>query len=497
MTLTILRHATWRSVFRNFLLAVSIVTLAEMAPLNSLILSHPQEWLCLSCLLTTYAASVAVLTLWLSMTQYIWSGRLYLFSLCVCTGAALAFFFSTVQVSGVIRRPWIAPYVIACALGLLLLMYVCVRKGAQVAQEFLLLALVVSLSESVNLGRIVDREMVWSSMEPRTMEVPQKKRTAANPSHVFVVVFDELSLVHFLKDEWLDDRLIPNLAEFARGARWYRQAVTPYAFTEYAIPVLLTCRQGLGTFREAFFQQKTTGHLFSLATPTHDVYISGFFLPYCPAFKLWVHGCLSLSMGFSSYGALFRSWWERAIPAEVRYWGVVYRLRDLLAGGFDPSKSLTEALNLGQDFSSPTFTYIHVGLPHEPYMFNSKGQLRWGMMERPFRLKNMTQEQLSEVRHLYLEQVAYTDRLFGSFVTQLKERNLYEQSLIIVTSDHGVSFDQAHPGRSQEWIDVDAIGRVPFFLKMPGQRTGWVDDRRILNVDVYQIVRNVLKGDRP
>jgi arylsulfatase A-like enzyme len=139
---------------------------------------------------------------------------------------------------------------------------------------------------------------------------------------------------------------------------------------------------------------------------------------------------------------------------------------------------------------------MHVGLPHEPYMFNSQRQLRVGKMERPFQLKNITQQQLSDVRHLYLE-IAYTDRLFGSLMTQLKERNLYEPSLIIVTSDHGVSFDRAHPGRSQEWIDVDEIGRVPFLVKMPGQHTGWIDDRRILNVDMYQIVRNVLKGDRP
>jgi hypothetical protein len=366
VTSTNQRHATWWSVLRNFLLAASIVTLAVMVPLNSLILSHPQEWLCLSCLLTAYAVSVAVLTLWLSLTQYIWDGRVYAVGLGVCTVAALAFFFCAVQVSGVVPRPWIAPYVIACAVGLLLLIYACVRKGAQVAQEFLLLALMISLCESVNLERIVAREMAWTSLDSATMELPPKRRGAANLSHVFVVVFDEMSLVHLLKDEWLDDRLIPNLVEFARGAKWYRQAVTPYAFTEYAIPVLLTGRQGLGTFREAFFKQKTTEHLFSLATPTHDVYISGFFLPYCPAFKLYARGCLSLSMGFSSYGALFRSWWERAIPAEVRNWGGVRRLRDLLAGGFDPSKSLTEALNLGQDFRAPTFTYIHVGLPHEP-----------------------------------------------------------------------------------------------------------------------------------
>ena len=485
------------SVLLNFLMAVSLVTLGEITQLNGLILAHPDEWLCLSCLLTAYSVSIAVITLWLSLIQHVWNGRLYTASLYLCTAAALVFFFCTIQVSGMIPRAWIAPYVIACALGLTLLTYSFVRKGTQVAQELLLVALVLSLYESVNLGRIVFRETAWSAQSSTAMEVPPKKRAVTRSPHVFVVVFDELSLVHVLRDELLDDGLIPNLAEFARSAGWYRQAVTPYAMTEYAIPALLTGREGVGTFREAFFRRTTTDHLFNLAAATHDVYISGFYVPYCPAFQHYVRGCRSLSMGFSSQGALFRSWWDRAVPGELRYLGFVRRLRDLLAGGFDPSKTLTEALQLGQDFSVPTFAYIHVGLPHDPIMFRSNGEVRLGAVGLTFRFKSMTQQQLSDVRHWYLEQVAYTDQLFGRFLDQLKERNLYEESLVIVTSDHGISFDKAHPWRNQQWIAVDDIGRVPLFVKMPGQQTGWIDDRRILNIDLYGIIRNALEQDSP
>jgi arylsulfatase A-like enzyme len=179
----------------------------------------------------------------------------------------------------------------------------------------------------------------------------------------------------------------------------------------------------------------------------------------------------------------------------VRYLGLVYRLKDFLSGGFDPPKTLTEALHLGQDFSAPTFTYIHVGLPHDPYMFRSDGEVRLGVVGMAFRLKSMTQRQLDEVKNWYLEQVAYTDQLLGIFLAQLKELNLYEQSLIIVTSDHGVSFDQAHPWRSQQWIDVEEIGRVPFLVKMPGQHTGWIDDRQILNIELHKMILNVLEQD--
>jgi hypothetical protein len=483
------------SLLRNVLLAVSLVTLAEMIPLNSLVLSHPDEWLCLSCLLTVYAVSIAVLTLWLSLLQLLRDGKLYAFSLYACTVVALVFFFVTIQVAA-IPRPWVAPYVIACGLGLVLLTYSFARKGPHVIHELLLFALVLSLYESVNIGRIVSRELAWSALDVPALEAPSKKRVLADAPHVFIVIFDELALVHVLKGDALDNDLVPNLAEFARSAGWFRQAVTPYAFTEYAIPALLTGREGLGTFSEVFLKQQTTEHLFSLATPTHEVYISGFYLPYCPAFRSYVRGCRSLSTGFSGYGALFRSWWDRAIPGEARFFGFGRRLRDILAGGFDPSKTLTEALHLGQNFSVPTFTYIHVGLPHDPFMFRSNGEVRLGEVGLTFRFKSMTQEQLFAVRSLYLEQVAYTDRLFGLFLAQLRALKLYDESLIIVTSDHGISFAKAHPWRHQQWIAVDEISRVPFLVKMPGQDSNWVDDRRVLNSGLYEIVEHVLEPDQ-
>ena len=494
MTSTNLCRTTLWSIPRNLLLAVSIVTLAVMVQLNSLILAQPDEWLCLSCLLTFYAIPIVFITLWLCLIQNIWDGKAYAYSLYTCIVAALVFFFCAVQVAG-IPRAWVAPYVIACALWIFLLVYFFVRKGKQAAQVFLMFALVLSLYESVNLVRIVSRDIALPALGSRTPEVPPQKRPGTNLPHVFVLVFDELSLVHLLKDELLDHGVAPNLVEFARAAGWYRKAVTPYAFTEYAIPALLTGRKDVGKFSEAFFKQTTNDHLFSVATATHDVYISGFYVPYCQAFRIYVRGCRSLTTGFSSHDALFRSWWDRAVPGEVRYLGFVRSLRDVLAGGFDPSKTLTEALQLGQDFSAPTFTYIHVGLPHDPFMFRSNGESRFGVVGLTYRLKDMAQQQLYEVQNLYLEQVAYTDRLLGDFLAQLKARNLYEQSLIIMTSDHGISFDQAHPWRSQQWIDVEEIGRVPLLVKMPGQHTGWIDDRRILNIDLYQVIRDVLEQD--
>jgi Sulfatase len=477
------------SFAKNLLLAISLVTLAAMVPLNSVILANPDESLCLLCLVTVYAVSIAFIFLWLSLSENIWGGKLYCYSLNTFTVVALIFFFSAIQVATV-TKAWRTPYVILCVFFLLFLFWSFFRKGKQAAHLFLMFALVLSLYESVNLVRIVSRDIALSSLGSRPVEAPPQKRPGTNLPHVFVLLFDELSLVHVLKDELLDRDVIPNLTQFSGSATWYRKAVTPYAFTSYAIPALLTGRIDVGTFRQAFLEQTTNPHLFRVAATTHDIYISGYYSPYCEAFRVYVSGCQSLTQGFSDYGSLFRTWWDRAVPGELRHWGLAQSVRDTLAGYSDPSKLLTEALRLGQDFSRPTLTYIHLGLPHKPFMFRANGDVRLGVAE--FNFNSMTQEELLKVRDVYREQVAYTDKLFGVFLAQLKELDVYDRSVIVVTSDHGISFDKAHPWRSQAWIDFEEIARVPLLVKMPGQHMGRIDDRRMLNIELYQIILNVL-----
>jgi len=481
------------SFAKNMLLAVSIVTLGVIVPLNSLILAQPDEWLCLSCLLTVYAVSIAFIFLWLSLCQIILGDKLYTYSLNTFTVVALIFFLNAIQ-AVTIPKAWRTPYAILCVFFFLFLFWSFVRKGKQASYLFLMFALVLSLYESVNLVRIVSRDIALSSLGPRSVEAPPQKRPGANLPHVFVLVFDELSLAAVIKDELFDRDIIPNLTRFSGSATWYRKAVTPYAFTSYAIPALLTGRKGAGTFRHAFFEQTANHHLFRVAAATHDVYISGYYLPYCAAFRAYASGCRSLAEGFSGYINLFRQWWERATPGEIRHTGLARSVEDMIAGHSDPSRAFTEGLQLGQDFSRPTFTYIHLRLPHEPYMFRANGDIRWGVSE--FNFERFTQEGLLKIRDVYREQVTYTDKLFGGFLARLKELGVYDRSVIVVTSDHGISFDRAHPGRSQEMIDVEGVARVPLLVKMPGQQAGRIDDRRILNIELYQIVLNVLGQSR-
>jgi arylsulfatase A-like enzyme len=78
-----------------------------------------------------------------------------------------------------------------------------------------------------------------------------------------------------------------------------------------------------------------------------------------------------------------------------------------------------------------------------------------------------TDRNIAWLRWLYDGEVAYLDRAFGEFIAALKERDLYEDSLIIVVSDHGEQFfEHGQFAHAKSLYEVEA--RVPFMIRFPG-----------------------------
>jgi hypothetical protein len=79
---------------------------------------------------------------------------------------------------------------------------------------------------------------------------------------------------------------------------------------------------------------------------------------------------------------------------------------------------------------------------------------------------------------------------------------VYDDALIVVTSDHGISFRPGQPIRGLEGQaladDVLAdLAWVPLLVKRPGTTTGSVDDANVLNIDVLPTIADVLDVDIP
>lgn len=107
---------------------------------------------------------------------------------------------------------------------------------------------------------------------------------------------------------------------------------------------------------------------------------------------------------------------------------------------------------------SKFFLFLHYFDPHSNYQDHRelsiatdyKGKLTPGMMYPDIlkRLPELTQDDVNYLISLYNEEIAYTDQHIGRLLSYLEESHLIEDTLIILTADHG-----------EEFLQHDYIGR--------------------------------------
>ena len=128
----------------------------------------------------------------------------------------------------------------------------------------------------------------------------------------------------------------------------------------------------------------------------------------------------------------------------------------------------------------PGLFFLHSQLPHSPWQFLPSGKeysavALDGMFVRSERwTKEDSASLCAQQRHML--QVAYTDQLIGKLISKLTEIGLFDQSLIIITADHGASFRPGDARRIITATNYADIIFVPMIIKKPGQKTGRILD---------------------
>ena len=146
----------------------------------------------------------------------------------------------------------------------------------------------------------------------------------------------------------------------------------------------------------------------------------------------------------------------------------------------------------------PTFWMKHALLPHGPWVYLPSGhrsrpdgpELLPGMQTVPgFYDDYLTNH--NEQR--YLLQLGFVDRLLGRMVARLKSQGMYDDTLIVVTADHGFAWQVGVPTRrSVNRSNVNELGPVPLFVKAPSQTHGRVNDALAQTLDVTPTIADVL-----
>lgn len=143
----------------------------------------------------------------------------------------------------------------------------------------------------------------------------------------------------------------------------------------------------------------------------------------------------------------------------------------------------------------PFFLYVHALDPHAPYTPPAEYRKRYAPEVRQeagydFDLKRVfvsrgkqRREYMAEMRQLYNAEVAFNDHSFGEFLKALRQRGLYENSLIVFVADHGEEFDE-HGDFGHARNLYNETLNIPLIVKWPGQRRGQVVESLAQHVDL-------------
>ena len=284
--------------------------------------------------------------------------------------------------------------------------------------------------------------------------------------HVVLLVLDEFPGDTLLgPDGRVDAGRFPNFAALAGDSTWFHNAHTAYDSTTKAVPLVLDgIRPHPGT--APIVRDHPNSIFTALGSRGYRIVTSEEATAMCPA---------------------------RYCPSERRRRPAI--IPNLKGGRAERFGEFIRSIRASR---RPTLWMKHALLPHGPWVYLPSGRRSRG--EGPELLPGMQtvpgfyDDYLTDHNEQrYLLQLGFVDRLLGRLIARLKSQDMYDDTLIVVTADHGFAWQVGVPTRrSVSQSNVNELGPVPLFVKAPQQTHGRVNDALARTLDVTPTIADVL-----
>ena len=162
-----------------------------------------------------------------------------------------------------------------------------------------------------------------------------------------------------------------------------------------------------------------------------------------------------------------------------------------------------------RDEDSPFFLYVHSMNPHAPYRPPDPFRTRFagdvGPSDRAVYTDiealargPVSPELLAKLQALYDAEIATNDHALGILLDDLRERGLYDDTLIIFLSDHGEAFWERQQLGHGHNLYAETLD-IPLIIKPPGNRAPTTDRvrRPVSHVDLLPTVLEFLELPSP
>jgi arylsulfatase len=313
---------------------------------------------------------------------------------------------------------------------------------------------------------------------------------APTPNIVFITI-DALRADH-LSCQGYDREVSPTLDRFAETSAWFTQAWSTSSHTREAMPPLLSGRRP-PTFGANGFQQVKRALAERLLEAGYRT--AGFHSnPY-------VSRAYGFDAGFEEFNDDLILGQNRLLALFQR--GIKkYLLKkgDHYAHAPEINQRSLEWVDTTTTTDEPFFLWNHYMDVHGPYNppvtryrdTRLSGDKAESLYNRSWKNPDsITDRERQLLYDGYDDSIRYLDAELGDFFDELKARGLYEDSLVIVTSDHGDAFGEhgyyTHPRQLHEMLL-----HVPLFISAPSQSV----EQRNIPVSTLDVVPTILEFAR-
>jgi hypothetical protein len=330
---------------------------------------------------------------------------------------------------------------------------------------------------------------------------------------VVMLLLDELPLTSLLDSKGqIDRRLYPNIAALADGSTWYRNATAVSGLTEFAVPALLDGRYPRKNVPATAAQYPD--NLFTLLARSYAVEPFQIVTQLCPRTTCKTTAAtaptaVGLGNTLRDSARVFKriAWPQDVDENPTGAWLNATTAQKRRPAAGDANSKVLQEIDRGnepdqyrnfvaaiQRSDPPTFYFLHILMPHQPWHWLPDGKKYvdhgdgrngngWTTEAWP--------TELTRQRHLL--QTGEVDRMVGQITRRLKEQGMYDNTLFVVTADHGMSFI---PGQFARRVatdrNADQVLWVPLFIKQPGQHRGRVTDQNWEHVDLVPTIADIL-----
>jgi len=346
---------------------------------------------------------------------------------------------------------------------------------------------------------------------------------------IVMVVFDEMPVTSLMDEHHqIDPIRYPNFAALVKDSFWFKNATTVSAWTHLSIPALLT-----GNYPSLKKLLPTAedypNNLFTILSDSYSLHAIESETHLCPVSickdtenigyndgltnrlsSLWsdltiVYPHIILPTDMISTLPDIGTTWKNfgAIKKNPK----IYSKDQDQMKKLDPKKAkfLEDRVQIFKKYvdsiehlNPPGLFFIHLSLPHGPFRYLPSGKEYGNIFEYVPSEKwgDDTQEVITGFQR-HLLQLGFVDKLLGDLIMKLKKINIYDPALIILISDHGVSFKPNDERRKISKTNFVDLMFVPLIIKIPYQRQGRIDDRNVETIDILPTMMDILKIDLP